>query len=251
VVRLLHLVAAATEDELGTALLTQEAANVLRPTWNHSDALACRLLLLVGRHEEALTRFQRADALGWGRPDHAGSVVLPFLLVAAAGRSTPPENSTMDALWQALDKPGRNYFDRRLLLDQMTTGIEGRAHLLESERPYSELLRDALAKYPAPEVYRPRMLAAAQRKVESVVGEILHGQLRRGHALAAQLTAGVGEGIALLQTPEDGRQFARSLQRKYNQYVVFTETLEDVIRSSSVLRDPTPPTQRPSLVIVK
>ena len=250
-VRLLSLVTAAERAGVRDTLLVGEAATVLRADWNNGDALACRLLLLVGRHEEAVTRFQRADALGWGRADHAGSVVLPFLLLASTDQETPPESSAIAALWEDLDAPGRQYFDRRLLLDAMTAGAEASADAMESERPYSALLAEAVLGHPIPEIYRPRMLAAAQIKVEAVVREIINGQHRRGHNLAAKLTIAVAEAIALSQTVDDGIRFARRIRKDYRRYSVFKDALDDARRGSPVLPDPSPRPERPSLVVVK
>jgi tetratricopeptide (TPR) repeat protein len=234
-VRLLHMIAAAEAADMRDAVLAREASAVLRPDWNHSDALACRLLLLVGRHEEAATRFQRASALGWGRADHAGSVVLPFLLLGSTELPEPPRGSAIESFWKDLDNTGRNYFDRRVLLDRMAEG-ETSTRLFENERPYSDLLREALSLHPIPEVSRPRMLAVAQLKVEAVVREILHGQHRRGQTMAARMAAAVGEAIAL-QRREDGLVFVRGLRKEYRRYGGFVERLAEERASSPILPD--------------
>ena len=236
-VRLLQLVAAAEAAELRDAVLTREAAEVLRPDWTHSDALACRFLLLVGRHEEAATRFQRADAVGWGRPDHAGSVVLPFLLLASTGLPEPPVGSAVETLWRDLDNQGRNYFDRRLLLDRMASP-DAASPVLDSGRPYSELMRESAISHPIPEVYRPRMLGIAQLKVETVVRDILNGQHRRGQNQAALLTVAVGEAIAIAQGTDDGLQFVRTIRKTYRRFSVFKEALDDARTASTILPDP-------------
>ena len=251
-VRLLHMAAAAQAADMLGAVLSIEAGAVLRPDWNFSDALACRLLLLAGRHEEAVTRFQRADALGWGRIDHAGSVVLPFLLLASTGLEAPPQGSAIEGVWSDLDAAGRNYFDRRLLMDRMGPSMEpATSSLLDSGRPYSDLLKQAVAQHPIPDVYRSRMLAAAQLKVESVVRDILNGQHRRGHALAAKLTVAVAEAIALTQKVDDGLSFVKAVRKEYRRFSVFKDELDTERKASPVLPDPKPSSDRPSLVVVK
>jgi len=250
-VRLLHLVSAAETAEMRDAVLAREVAAVLRPDWNHSDALACRLLLLVGRHEEAATRFQRADALGWGRTDHAGSVVLPFLLLASTQLPEPPRGSAIEALWKDLDDTGPNYFDRRLLLDRMSSGSEATAEPFGNERAYSELLREAVVHHPIPEVYRPRMLGVAQLKVETVVRDVLNGQHRRGQARAAQLTVSVAEAIALSQKGEDGLEFVKRIRKEYRRYSVFKDALDEARHESPILPDPAPKKQGASLTVIK
>ena len=246
-VRLLQLVNAAETASVRETVLAREAFMILRPDWQHSDALACRLLLLVGRHEEAATRFQRADALGWGRSDHAGSVVLPFLLLASTALTEPPEGSAIQALWHDLDVQGTNYFDRRLLMDQLSGGSEMEQG---EQRPYTELLRSAVQEYPIPEEYRARMLAIAQIKVEAVVRDILNAQHRRGQSQAAQLSAALGEAIALQSARADGLAFVKGIRDRYRRYSVFSEALKDVIRSSPILAA-SEDNDRPSLVLVK
>lgn len=250
-VRLLALVAAADLAEMRDAVLASEAATVLRPDWRHSDALACRLLLMVGRHEEATTRFQRADALGWGRTDHAGSVVLPFLLLSSTELPEPPRGSAIEALWNELDRTGPNYFDRRLLLDQMSSGGDFSSALLDRQKPYSELLRNAVVQHPIPGVYRPRMLGVAQLKVETVVRDILNAQHRRGQNMAARLTVAVAEAIALCQKSEDGVAFCDAVRKEYRRYSGFKEALDEQRSESPILPDRKARPDRAALKLIK
>ncbi len=249
-VRLLCMVRAAEQAGMRDPVLVREASAVLRSEWLHSDALACRLLLLVGRHEEALTRFQRANALGWGRADHAGSVVMPFLLLASTGLKKPPSGSVLETLWEDLDAPGRQYFDRRLLLDAMTAGVAAAADVSENERPYSVLLTEAVVDHPIPRAHRSRILGTAQQKVEAVIGDILDGQHRRGHQLAAQLTVAVAEALSLARTSREGQGFVVRIRAEYARYSVFQDALSDARQASSVLSDASDP-DRPPLVLVK
>jgi hypothetical protein len=235
-VRLLNLVSAAESYEEGGCgsaqrVLTSESAMLLRPDWSHSDALACRMLLLVGRIEEATTRFQRADSLGWGRPNHAGSIVLPFLLLASTDEAVPPEGSAIARQWSALDDPGRNYFDRRLLLDRISTGEA----TTRPVRSYSEMLLEAVAKHRVAPGYRPRTLQVAQLKVEAATRDILNGQHRRGHLLAAELTTAVAEAIALAGNPSDGLDFFQSTRKRFRRYRTFAEALKTARAESPIL----------------
>ncbi len=257
-IRLLRLAAAAERADVLRSVLTLEAGTVLRPDWPHSDALACRVLLLAGRHEEALTRFQRADALGWGRPDHAGSVVLPFVLLAATGHAIPPRGSALESLWSELDTPNRAYFDRRLLMDQLAdmdseepTERQDASAALDNGRPYSDLLQESIENAPIPDAYRRRMLEVARQRVEEVVREILTGQHRRGHAVAAKLVVAVGEALALSASVDEGRTFVRAMRREYTRFATFKDELDHIRTASAILPDLGPRPDRPPLFVIK
>lgn len=247
-VRLLHLVAAAEAADMRKAVLSMEAGVVLRADWHQSDALACRVLLLANRYEEAVTRFQRADSLGWGRPDHAGVVVLPYILLAATGLIKPDSPSAIETLWGDLDKAGRNYFDRRLLLDQMTGGPGW--GILNNEKPYSELLLEALNNQPIPQPMRAELLTTAQLKVDAVVREILHAQSRRGHSLAATLCVAVGEAICFVHGHEKGQEYVNRTSEEYASYAAFQIDLQNELSHSTIFRNP-PPNAGPHLTLIK
>ncbi|MBT9554926.1 MAG: hypothetical protein IV100_02805 [Myxococcales bacterium] len=231
-VRLLQLVAAADAAGECELVLEREAGEVTRPAFAHGDALAARVLLLAGRFEEALTRFQRSDAIGWGRPDHAGSIVLPFLLVAGANLDGPPPGTALARLWEDLDTPARTYFDRRLLLDQMTAddGVE------PEHRAYSVLLVEALARHRPPESQRARLLQLAQVKVEVAARDILQSHHRRGQAVAALLTVAMAEALAAARGLEVGESFLRSARRPYPRDSAYRKGLDALTARSALLK---------------
>jgi hypothetical protein len=233
-VRLLHLVAASNALERTSSVLQREATAALRPDWPHSDALACRLLLLVGRTEQAITRFQRADALGWGRSDHAGSVVLPFVLLALTGLPTAPENSALETLWSSLDTPERTYLDRRLLLDRI--GMSGSYEtILDTLRPYSALLLEAIRTHGNKVRHSARILDLVQLKVESAVRDILASHNRRGQTLAANLTAALSETISLHRSETDGMAYFRRLRHDWYRFTAYVDALEVARERSPIL----------------
>ena len=236
-VRLLLLVAAAEPEERMEGVIAHEAAAVLRPGWPHSDALACRVLLLAGRFEEAITRFRRADALGWGRPDHAGSIVLPFLLVAGMGATAPEEGSAVARLWETLDAEGRQYIDRRLLLD--AEALEPLLARAAAPRPYSALLSSAIAGNPQPPAARTRLIEIARSAVESAVGELLECQHRRGHALAATATMAVAEVLAATRGEGAGVAWCDDQAQRWARWESYARDLQELRNASG--RVPAPP----------
>jgi len=233
-VRLLHVVAASDALQRTSSVLQREATAALRPDWAHSDALACRLLLLVGRTEQAITRFQRADALGWGRSDHAGTVVLPFILLALAGLDKAPENSALETLWSGLDTPERTYLDRRLLLDRI--GMSGSYEtILDAPRPYSQLLLDALSSYGSKMLHSVRILELVQLKIESAVQDILASHNRRGQVLAAKITAALAETIVLQRSESDGMAYFRAIRHSWYRFSDYVGALENARERSPIL----------------
>ena len=233
-VRLLHLIAASDALQRTSRILEREATAALRSEWNYSEALACRLLLLVGKVDQAMRRFQNADALGWGRPDHAGSVVLPWILLAITSFAEPPENSALDTLWTGLDAAERTYLDRRLLLDriEMTGPVQT---ILDSPRPYSELLLEAVQTYGNKVRGSERVLDAVQLKVESAVRDILASHNRRGQILAATMTAALAETIAIQRTEADGMVVLRRLRKNWSRFSAYVDALESAREASPVL----------------
>ncbi len=233
-VRLLQLVSGADAAGERDQVLDREAGEVTRPTFAHGDALAARVLLLAGRVEEAVTRFQRSDAIGWGRPDHAGSIVLPFLLVAGTVLDGPPPGTALARLWEDLDTPARTYFDRRLLLDQMSAedGVE------PEHRAYSVLLAEALAQHRPAESQRSRLLQLAQVKVETAARDILQSHHRRGHAVAALLTVAMAEALVVARGPEVGESFLRSARRPYPRDSAYRKGLDALTVRSPLLKPP-------------
>jgi hypothetical protein len=250
-VRLLLMVAATERANVKDVVLAREAADVLRSDWEHGDGLACRLLLLAGDHSEAMTRFENADARGWGHTTNPGSVVLPFLLLASTDLSAPPEGSVLASLWADLDAQERNYFDRRLLQDRLTTGSDTGRHPFDHHRPFSELLLEAIASHPIPDTDRTALLGLAQLKVEAVIREVLEGQHRRGEILSAHLAIACAEAIALSQQVDDAIPFVEAIRRDYADYSILVSSLDDLQKQTPVLPDSEESSKRPALILLK
>ncbi|HIN85688.1 MAG TPA: hypothetical protein EYN06_04335, partial [Myxococcales bacterium] len=190
--RLLTVASAADATEMLGSVLSREAGRVLDKDWNCTPALACRALLLAGRHDEAVECFQNSDEGGWGRPENAGAVVFPYLLLVATNSWESMNGSILWNLWSELDMPETGYFDRRLLLDQLFAK-EGGDTL--DERSYTEFLIKNVDQHPASTADRANMLAMAQDKVLRVARELLQSQHRRGQSVCAEIAAAVAETI--------------------------------------------------------
>jgi hypothetical protein len=99
-----------------TATLTDEA-DTLDETAVPAR-LAAALLVLADRIDDATILPQRTEPLGWSRGDHPGPLVLPILLLAAAGND-PRSIARLhgaNALLVTVDQPG--WHDMRHLLDR-------------------------------------------------------------------------------------------------------------------------------------
>jgi hypothetical protein len=95
-----------TRTRLLALVTTAQAADTLTETLDaevdaasSSDRLACELLLLAGRVEQAIAALAAANPLGWSSPTHPGPVVLPYLWVA--GTATAPPTADQGHLGQA------------------------------------------------------------------------------------------------------------------------------------------------------
>jgi hypothetical protein len=248
-IRLLQLVTAADAAKMRGAVLAVEGGRVQRSEWNHSTALACRVLLLAGAQHEALALFNACDAPGWGQTNHPSGIVMPFLLVAGAGLNEPPADTAIRVLWDDLNTEEAGYFDRRLLLDQLAASHGN----LSDGQPYSEWLALTIHEQDISASDRESLVLAARDKFDLVVQEVLQAQNRRGQTHAAMHCAAIAEALALMKTPEEGVEFALKHCETYRQFAGYSDELRSVIAHSPVLADHLPHKSKggPNLVLLK
>jgi len=251
VVRLLLMVAAAERAGVTSVALEQESQGIRRGDWTHSDGLACHLLLLAGHYDDAIARFEQADAMGWGRAKHPGALVLSFLLFAVTGEERLIDGTAIAALLAEFDAPERGYFDRRLLLDRLNTGGDTGRHPFDQHQPYSELLLAALQSHPVPERSRRKWLAIARNRIQNTTREVLEGQHRRGESMAAQWTIALAEALSVVESEEDALTFVADVRAQYGDYSVLMRTLDELQLESPLLPDAEGNRPSPNLVLVK
>ncbi len=251
VVRLLLMVAATERGGVTGVVLEQEATVIGRGGWEHSDALACHLLLLAGHYEDAIVRFEKADGMGWGRSKHPGALVLSFILFSVTGHSKVTDNTAIAELWCELDAPERGYFDRRLLLDRLNTGGDTGRHPFDHHRPYSHLLLEALKSHPVTEQTRRRWLSIARRCVQDATREVLVGQHRRGESMAALWTIALTEASSVLDGEEGSLSLVDEVRAEYADYSMLQVQLDELQSKSPWLPNLDGSDTSPNLVLVK
>ncbi len=181
-----HFVAVLEEEALLlNAPPARQGAKGASPGAKH-DRAACALLLAAGRVRDAGAVLKdAAPSLGWSSPDHPGPVVLPYLLVAASGRSAPPTEpgSLLAELFAAVDTPDWAVgLDPNAWRGQVPGSKIGEPNLAEL------LVRSIEALAPSP-AERRRLLDQARAVIEERVAAIVEAQHRGAYRRAASLFA--------------------------------------------------------------
>ncbi len=242
--RLLQFVAAARAAN-APAALDLEAGEAVRPGSLYPEAIAARVLLLAGRLEDALARFQRADSVGWGRKDHAATVVLPALCLCLGVERRP--GTVVARLWDELDGPAQGYFDRRLLLDRIAADDEPEPEV----EPLSALLEESLRQHGllngGPVTIDPRVggrktrvpsgriLGFVEAKLDASARELVRSHQRRAQVTAAVLLATLAEILTVTTSPETAKNILKSGRKLAAPASAFAEALESLRLGSPIL----------------
>jgi len=241
VTRLLNLARTCPDGDLDAVLEEEAALLSTRPVRRgakgasaHANRAraACALLLAAGRVRDATALLKKAaPSLGWSAPDHPGPVVVPYLLMAASGRSAPPTEpgSALAELFAHIDAP-----DWAAGLDPSArrTNIEARDPSL------AELLMrsiEALAPSPAE---RHRLFEQARTVIEERVASIVEAQHRGAYRRAASLAVACAETAALATGTEAGNSFAATWHACYPRHSAFRAELDRATSVSPFLTTP-------------
>lgn len=247
--------AAPTRQRLLAMVTAAQAAGALHETLTAEadcpatapDRLTAELLLLADRADEAADLLAKAPALGWSRADHPGAVVLPYLMIAAAGRPVPPRTTVVGRLFAAIDaiggpdavSPVGSLPDDEEMSGQIA---DGQPHDPASPQiSLTGLLAQRLSTQDTPQ-RRQRWLALVQATVEQRVEAVVTSKHRGAYARVAELAAACAETLALRQDTTAGEAFLAQVRARYPRHVAFRRELDTAIRASSLL--PAPPRRR-------
>lgn len=244
VTHLLGLARACADAELD-AVLDEEAALLsapparrgvkgTTPRANH-DRASCALLLSAGRVPDAIAVLRKAAApLGWSSPDHPGPVVLPYLLVAASGRSAPPTEpgSLLGELFAGVDAP-----DWAVGFDS-SAWRGGGAGTKTGEPSLTELLVRSIEALAPPPAGRRRLLDQARAVIEERVASIVEAQHRGAYRRAASLAVACAESAALATGTEAGNAFVATWHARYPRHSAFRAELDRATSASPFLNTP-------------
>jgi hypothetical protein len=204
--------------------------------------LAAALLVLAGRIDDATILLQRTEPLGWSRGDHPGPLVLPFLLLAAAGND--PHNIARlhgaNALLAAVDLSG--WRDMRHLLDRDDDDDEPIPGEDEPLPELSALLAERVRTVEATDDQRLRWLGRARAIADARIAAIVQAKHRGAYDRAAQLAVACAEALALTEGPPAAARAITELRDRYPRHVAFRAALDAATTKSPLL--PSSPRRR-------
>lgn len=263
---------APTRNRLLALVETAEAAGSLAETLAAEadrtgpdpDRLAAGLLLLAGRGDAAAAALARVSPMGWSRPEHAGPVLLPYLLAAATGTTPPPaEAGPLGGAFAALDTalPQRPRIgvagdsteythitdDLRDFCDAATglPGADDAPHTIPgggrhpapgATRSLVARLTRQLTEQPAEEQHRRRWLATAAVAIEQHVDAAVRGKHRAAYGRAAYLVVAYAEALALTGSA-NGHGYIAGIQQRYSRNTALHAELERATRTSALLTE--------------
>lgn len=216
--RLLAMHEAAAALDRISEVLAAEADALEQDATAAGPRLTSELLLLAERIAPALALLEAAPPLGWSGRSHAGPVVVPYLLAAAACRGAPDRGAPLLAeQFEGIDAPG-------------------------DERGLSRLLAEQLAAAPAGDAERERWLTAARSAVERRTAAVVEAKHRHAYGRVASLVAACAEAIVLARDPAAGGGFVAEMRARYPRHSAFREELDRAVRRSPLL--PAPPRRK-------
>jgi tetratricopeptide (TPR) repeat protein len=195
-------------------LAEETAAAHASDSLRERPALACRLWLLAGDYAPALDRFVAAPALGWSHPGHPGPVVLPFLLLIAAGQTTLPPDSALADLWGELDRSGSGF----------SSG-------------YGDILLQTLSEHPVVAAQATLHLNLAKEAIWQRMNAIVANQHRGAYERAALLVVAGAETLALRGDGPGATRFLARAADAFPRHRSFRGALDQHQRRSVLLRD--------------
>jgi hypothetical protein len=229
--RLLALVAAAEAAGQRTATLQAEADLVPAA----ADRLGCELLLLAGRIDAAAVALVASDPLGWSRPEHAGPVVWPVLLVAAIVPAVPDAQTQLGRQFAAVDTAGHRY---GLTTSEPDDG-DGEAAAPPS---LSSLLASRIGSDAGTPRQRRQWLGAAREVADRRIDAVVGGKHRGAYQRVAVLAVAYAEALALAEDQAAGAAHVAAVRGRYPRHVAFRDELDRATATSALL--PAPPPRR-------
>jgi len=197
----------AREEMAGAALhleeITARPGDDLELEDRHQDMvlLRARALLLAGRTREAIALAEKGKPLGWTSGADPQGVVIPSMLVAAAGIPSPHRAFFIYRVWSSYPLPD------------------------DAEDEFRSLFLQALKKLPLSLQERESIFALISPMIQARVSAILEGQKRESYRKAAHLVLAQKETLTELGRAEEGDDLLEQASGRYPQATRFQKEL--------------------------
>lgn len=195
--------------------------------------LLALLHVLAGDPAAAAALVPKGEPRGWSNGEHAGAVVVPWLLVAGGGVE-PPAGSSLAACWAEVDHCASPYavyehFEPTDELDDAHSEDEAASPV----KPLSltPSLRAAMAALD--EATRARLLDQGARLARARVEAIVSNKNRGAYERAARLWSAVQDAHVLAGRGSDGARLFAELRDRFSRSYRFRERLDSAVRGSA------------------
>jgi hypothetical protein len=195
--------------------------------------LLALLHLLGGDPAAAVALVPKGEPRGWSNGEHAGAVVVPWLLVAGAGVE-PPAGSSLAACWAEVDHCASPYtayepFERADELDSPPSEDEAG----DPAKPLSltPALRAGIAALD--DATRARLLDQGTRLARARVEAIVSNKNRGAYQRAARLWSAVQDAHVLAGRGSEGARLFAELRDRLSRSYRFRERLDAAARGSA------------------
>lgn len=213
-----------SDDEL------KEEISFLRKAANPKYVrLVCMLEMLLGEYDLPRKALLASDSLGWRPESHPGPVVLPFLLIAGAGISQIPENSSL-----------------KIVAEEMkSVFIRWQAHLIDGRKDqplntYLDYLLDSLKRKPVSEEQKDLFLATARTAILDRMRAIVTEQLEHMYPEVSGKAVAYAEACYLSGQDERGLKLINNIRNMYIRQNSLRNEIRTQFNSSPVLPQLTP-----------
>jgi hypothetical protein len=197
--------------------------------------LAAALRVLTGRVDEAGATLSRAESLGWSSGDHAGPLVVPILLLAAAGKEPGSSERLRGAttLLSAVDRP--TWHDVHRLLDGPDEGNDDETPGERQPPELSALLIARVGTLHATDEQRRAWLAWARTAADARITAIVEAKHRGAYDRAAQLATACAEAVAVTEGSVAAARAIGELRDRFPRHVAFRAALDAATERSPLL----------------
>lgn len=211
--RLIHLYREAHDDEETGAEMARAAQKLEEITARTSDdveledrsqdltLLHARAILLAGQMEQAIELAKKGNPLGWTFGSDPQGVVVPCMLVAAAGIPSPSRTPFIYKVWASYPAPD------------------------EAEDEFKALFLQSLRKSIISLQERHRLFSLFRPMIHARIDAIMEGQKRDSYRKAGHLVLAEREALIELDRPGEAEELVEQTSRRYRQASRFQREL--------------------------
>ncbi|MCM8532106.1 MAG: hypothetical protein NE330_13165, partial [Lentisphaeraceae bacterium] len=186
--------------------------------------LVCMLELLIGEYDLPRKALITADPLGWRPESHPGEIVLPFLLIAGAGVTDIPEESSLKFVSEEM----KSIF------------IRWQAHLISGKKSqelhtYLDYLKESLERNPVAEDQKDTFLATARTAILDRIRAVVTEGLDHLFPSVAHLAVAFAEACFLAGHEEQGLKLINNIRNMYIRQTSLRNEIKTLFNLSPVL----------------